>query len=404
MIAIPLSLLIGVAILQGLGYTLNQLAISGFVVALGLLVDDAIVVVENIARWLREGATRSQAAIEGTKQITLAVAGCTACLMFSFLPLMALPEAPGEFIRSLPITVLATVGASFVVAITLIPLISSRILSPAQDPHGNSLLQGLTQGIQRFYSPVLRRALDQPKLWLGILLSITLVSIPLIKMIGTSLFPPAETPQFLIRVDMPQGTSLALTDSTIKIIENKLSKINEISWYSSNVGRGNPQIYYNVGQKEVDTAFGEIAVGLKQWEPHKSESLLEQLRLEFSSIPGAKVSIITFVNGPEIEAPIVLRILGPDLNTLKELASKVESTMTATPGLRDINNPLRIPRTTLGIDVDRRIADALGIKAGAIRQSLQIALNGFTVAHLRDTDGDDYPVNVRLPMHDVNHM
>ncbi len=404
MLAIPLSLLIGIAVLQALGFTLNQLAVAGFVVALGLLVDDAIVVVENIARWLREGATRTEAAIKGTQQITLAVAGCTACLMFSFLPLMALPEAPGEFIRSLPVTVLATVGASFLVAISLIPLVAANLLKTDADPHGNRLLQAITVGIQRFYSPVLHRALNRPRLWLTALLGLTLLSIPIIHIIGTSLFPPAEMPQFLVRIDMPQGTSLSSTNQTLRLVEQKLARVPEVVWYSSNAGRGNPQVYYNVGQKEVDAAFGEIAVGLKAWESKKSDRLLEELRQDFSSIPGCKISIVNFVNGPEIEAPIVIRILGPDIDTLRNLAAKAENVLSTTPGLRDINNPLRLQRTTISLDVDEQAAAAMGVRAGAVRQSLQLSLTGVSVANLRDEDGDDYPVRVRLPMKDTNSV
>ena len=104
--------MIGVLVLAAFGLTFNQLSVAGFVLALGLLVDDAIVVVENVARWLREGATRNAAAIGATSQIALAVIGCTACLMFAFLPLVALPEASGEFIRSLPVSVLGTVAGT----------------------------------------------------------------------------------------------------------------------------------------------------------------------------------------------------------------------------------------------------------------------------------------------------
>ncbi len=398
MLAIPLSLLIGMWVLKAFGFTLNQLAISGFVVALGLLVDDAIVVVENIARWLREGSSRKDATIKGTQQITLAVAGCTACLMFSFIPLMALPEAAGEFIRSLPVTVIATVAGSLLVSISLVPLAAAAVLKPNEDPHGNRLLQGLTYGIQTFYAPVLHRALERPKLSLTILLATTLLSIPIIKVIGTSLFPPAETPEFLIRVDLPQGSAIDQTDRVVKQIEAKLAKVPEVAWYSSNVGRGNPQIYYNVGQKEVDTAFGEVAVGLKAWESKKSDQLLEGLRQEFQQIPGAKVGFLTFVNGPEIEAPIAIRLLGPNLDTLRDLAAKAEQAMIETPGLRDVNNPIRLKRTLLNLDVNEEAASALGVRAGVIRQTVQLALTGTQAANLRDEDGDNYPVKVRLPM------
>ena len=122
MISIPLSLAIGVALLYVAGFGLNQLSIAGFVLALGLLVDDSIVVVENIARYVRKGYGRMEAAIAATDQIYLAVLGCTATLVLAFLPLLFLPEGAGEFIRSLPAAILFTVLASLFVALTIIPV------------------------------------------------------------------------------------------------------------------------------------------------------------------------------------------------------------------------------------------------------------------------------------------
>ncbi len=128
MISIPLSLSIGLAALYFTGFSLNQLSIAGFVLALGLLVDDSIVVVENIERYLRAGYSRVEAAIAATDQIALAVVGCTATLLFAFLPLLFLPEGAGIFIRSLPAAVLYTVAASLFVALTVIPFLASRLL------------------------------------------------------------------------------------------------------------------------------------------------------------------------------------------------------------------------------------------------------------------------------------
>ena len=128
MVAIPLSLGLGIVSLNFMGFSLNQLSIVGLVVALGLLVDDSIVVVENIERWLREGHSKKFAAVEATKQITLAVIGATATLAIAFMPLALLPEASGEFIRSLPLAVISSVTASLLVSLTIIPFLSSRIL------------------------------------------------------------------------------------------------------------------------------------------------------------------------------------------------------------------------------------------------------------------------------------
>ena len=164
MISIPLSLAIGLALLHFTGFSLNQLSIAGFVLALGLLVDDSIVVVENISRYLRAGYSRIEAAIAATDQIALAVIGCTATLLFAFLPLLFLPEGVGMFIRSLPAAVLYTVLASLLVALTVIPFLSSRLLTAGGDGgHGNRVLSILMAGIHRIYAPALKFALAHPR-------------------------------------------------------------------------------------------------------------------------------------------------------------------------------------------------------------------------------------------------
>jgi multidrug efflux pump subunit AcrB len=163
MISIPLSLAFGLTVLYFTGYSINQISIAGFVVALGLLVDDSIVVVENIARHLREGKPRAQAALDGTKQIFVAIIGCTATLIFAFVPLAALPGGPGKFIRVLPVTVMSAIVGSLLIALFIIPFIASRFLKENEDPHGNKLLQRVMGGIHRYYRPALHYCLARPK-------------------------------------------------------------------------------------------------------------------------------------------------------------------------------------------------------------------------------------------------
>jgi multidrug efflux pump subunit AcrB len=154
MVSIPLSLAIGVALLRFAGQSINQLSIVGFVIALGLLVDDSVVVVENITRFQRLGHDPRDAAIQATRQITLSVLGCTATLIFAFLPLLALPGAAGLFVRSMPLAIVFTIAASLLVSLTVVPFLASRLL---RDPgeHGNLFLRGMTRGIEASYRPVL---------------------------------------------------------------------------------------------------------------------------------------------------------------------------------------------------------------------------------------------------------
>ena len=402
MIAIPLSLLIGLLVLDYSGFTLNQLSIAGFVLSLGILVDDAIVVTENIARWLREGEPPAQAAIKATNQIALAVAGCTACLILAFVPLLALPEASGEFIRSLPITVFSTVGGSFIVAMTIIPLAARYVLRADHNPEGNRMLIWINAAIHRLYAPVLHRALARPRRVMIGLLALTTLSIPLVGVIGTSLFPKAESTQFLVHIQGPQGGSLANTDAMVRRVEAEIARHREVRWYAANSGHSNPPLYYNSHLTDLDPSYGEVAVSLYKWESVESEALLESLRKTFASYPGFKISIVEFAQGPYVEAPLAFRIAGPNLETLRALASQAEAVMSATPGLRDVGNPLRRQHSDLRLVVDEAATAAKGVAAGSLRQTLQLALSGVNVANLRDKDGDAYPVTVRLPLDGTN--
>ena len=397
-ISIPLSLLVGLAGLQYFGFTLNQLSISGLILSLGLLVDDAIVVTENIARHLRAGADRVTAAIAGTNQVALAVAGSTACLIFSFLPLLALPESSGAYVKSLPVAVLATVGASFFVALTIIPFLASRLLPRAEPMEGNRVLQAINSGIQRFYAPVLHRSLERPWQALGLLFALCLLAVPMVAAIGSSLFPPAETPQFLIRIQSSDGASLKTTDRALRFVETTLAKVPEVDWVASNLGRGNPTIFYNQPQRETNPAFAEAYVSLREWVPGESDALLDRLRDRFATFGAAQISVIAFENGPQIDAPIAIRVSGSDLATLKSLSAAVEAQLRATPGTRDIINPLRVDRTDYNLGLDEARAASLGVPAGVARRTARLALSGEDAARFRDGDGDDYPVRVRLPL------
>jgi len=404
MVAIPMSLLIGIIVLSRMGFTLNQLSVAGLILSLGLLVDDAIVVIENIARWLRGGATPAEAAVGATSEIALAVLGCTASLIFAFLPLLALPEGSGEFIRSMPVAVIGTVLGSLVVSLTLVPFIASRVLPRHADPHGNPMLRGLTSGIHRVYGPALHAALAQPGRALAWLGALSLLSVPVIGIIGTSLFPSADLPQFLVEIAMPRGTSIAHTDAVVTQVARRLSAEPTIRWVAANTGHGNPSLYYNRMPRPNDTASGEVAAAFARWDPASSPQIIAALRRDFAHVRGAEVQVVTFTQGPPVLAPVAIRITGPDMAVLTALARRGEALLKAVPDLRDIGDPLRLDRTELNLGVDELRAGAMGVPAGAARQAAQLALTGVEAARMRDADGDDYPVKVRLPMNARNDV
>lgn len=398
MASIPTSLVAALLLLDGLGFTLNQLSIAGFVLALGLLVDDSIVVVENIARHLREGANRLDASIRGAEQIAWPVVGCTAALVLAFVPLVSLSGNSGAYIRSLPAAVLCAVAASLVVALTITPFLASRFLTAGGPSHGNFALRVLNAAIHAAYAPLLDVALRRPWLTMVLLSAICVTTAPLAHRTGFSLFPSAERPQFLVRAQLPQGASMAATDEVLRQIENRLARDRDLTWRLANLGRGNPQIYYNQPQRLTDPTYAEVFVGLREWRVGRSEAVLEGLRQRLSDIAGARIEVVEFVNGAQAGAPVRVQILGPDISELHRLADAAERILDQTKGARDVVNPLRAPNLDIDLGVNTDKASALGVPAGAIREIAHIAFGGEDVARFHDLDGDDYPVRVRVPM------
>jgi multidrug efflux pump subunit AcrB len=399
MISIPLSLAIGLSALYFFGFSLNQISIAGFVVALGLLVDDSIVVVENIARFMREGHSRVQAAILATKQIFLAILGCTATLMFAFLPLMMISGDSGKFIRVLPTAVLVTVGASLLVALTIIPFLASRMLKENEPAHGNRLLQWITESIHRFYQPLLHRALARPRLtvW-GSLAACFVVMIGIGALIGFSLFPKADTPHFLITVETPDGSSIAETDRALRFVEQELQQMPEVKSFFSNLGHGNPKIYYNEIGNEGDSSYADVFVKLDGYDPDETPAALDGLRRELEQYPNARIHVKEFQNGPPITAPVAIRVLGSDLEQLYALAAKVEKVIEETPGTRDVENPIRMRRTNLELKVDSQKAALLGVPAVEFDRAVRLAVAGIQAGRFKDSDGEQYDIIVRTPM------
>jgi multidrug efflux pump subunit AcrB len=196
---------------------------------------------------------------------------------------------------------------------------------------------------------------------------------------------------------MAEGTALAATDTMVARVEAMLRADPAVRWTTAHSGRGSPPLYYNAQTSPENPARGEVAAALKEWDPRTSPAVIERLRARLAQVPGAKLRLVTFVQGPPVEAPIAIRIMGRDQGTLGRLAAAVARELEAMPGLRDVDNPLRLQRTDLKLEVDNARAEALGVPAGALRQAVQLALDGVPAARLRDVDGDDYPVTVRLP-------
>jgi multidrug efflux pump subunit AcrB len=398
MVSIPLSLASGLLAVYASGFNLNQLVVAGFILSLGLLVDDSIVVIENISRHLRMGKERIQAAIDGAKEIQLAVLGSTGVLIFAFFPMLFLPEGAGQYTRSFIATIIYTVAASLVISLTIIPFLASQILKRDEDEHGNRLLQWLMRNIDHFYRPVLHRALEAPKRTVWGAMVLTIAAFGLIPVLGFSLFPDADASYFRVKVNAEQGTSLDETGRIVRQVSEILAKEPSVKVRAENVGRFNPSTFYNNFDTSETTTEGEVLAVMDEWHGEESREMVARLRKQFDQISGARVKLVLFQNGAPVNAPVEFRVVGPDLDVLKQLAAKVQTVLHDTPGTRDVVNPVATDRIDLDMRIDDAKAALLDIPAGSPRRTIRLALSGEHAGSFRDSEGDSYPVVVRLPL------
>ncbi len=402
MISIPLSVSIGLVMLNLLGFSLTQVSIVGLVVALGLLVDDGIVVVENIERWLREGYSRVEAALKATRQIGLAVIGCTATLIIAFLPLIFLPGGSGDFIRGLPMAVVSCVLASMILSLTIVPFLASRILKEHKGQNkGNLFLRAFQTGIHKIYGPILHRALKHPVITISVAVLIFIGSLQLIRIICISLFPASEKPQFMININTPLQTNIYKTDSVTRYVESELAKFQEIKYFTGNVGKGNPWIYYSEMPENERSDYAQIFV---QMDPHttsaKKLELIEKIRRIFIGYPGAKIEVKNLEQGAHILAPVEVRLEGENLDSLRQIAQRVENLLIKTQGTMYVKDPVTNLKSDIKLDIDKEKANSLGIPTVNIDRLVHLAVAGFKLGNFSDDNSNDYDILLTSPKYE----
>ncbi|MFN4248790.1 MAG: efflux RND transporter permease subunit [Flavipsychrobacter sp.] len=412
MISIPLSLSIGIVLLNVFGYNLNQLSIVGLVVALGLLVDDSIVVVENIERWMLQGHSRMEATLMATKQIGQAVVGCTVTLIIAFMPLVFMPEGSGDFIRGLPMAVIFSVLASMLVSLTIIPFLSSRLLKEHHgNPEGNFFMRGLKKLIHGSYAKLLERALNKPWYTIGLAVAIFAGSVFVFQIIGFSLFPASEKPQFLVNITTPPQSNLIYTDSVSRKIEAELKSEPSVKFVSANVGKGNPRVYYNEMPENERTDYSQLFVQLDEHtSPDDKLQLIEKLRAKWTPYPGAKVEVKNFEQGPPVVAPVEVRLFGDNLDSLRVVANRVEDMLKNTKGTIYVTNPVSTLKSDIRVKINKEKAQMLGVPTVNIDRTVRMAIAGLNIGQYSDENGNDYDLLVtrtkagRPTLDDLNNL
>lgn len=397
-VAIPGSILGTFVLMQATGSSINTITLLGFVLAIGLVVDDAIVVVENVYRRIEQGMSPTQAAIEGSREIGFAVISTTLTLAAVFFPIIFLPGIVGRLFSELGIAVAGSVLLSGFIALTLTPAMCARLLgrtavtgSPSQ---GSALdASAWLQWLTRRYRAALEVALERPAL---VLLTATLslaVSGLLMWTLPNELAPLEDTGWFAIHVSAPEGATLDYTDQYAKETEQTAAGISEMDSYYTVVARGwRPTL--------VNQAVTWVT--LKDWSDRDrlQRDIINDVAPALSAIPGATVFALTPppFNQEDGKTPVQLVVRGPAYDVLDKIVTQVRQEAASHPALINVESDLDLNKPELRVDINRDKAADLGIPVETIGRTLEVFLGGRK-ASMFMREGKEYPVIMQMRPH-----
>jgi multidrug efflux pump subunit AcrB len=400
MTVIPTSIIMAVAALDFLDYGLNQISIAGLVIALGLLVDNGIVVIENIDRFLKLGYSPKEAAVEATSEVGWAIASSTVTTVLSFFPLIMLNNGPGEFLRALPVIVICALVASLLLALTFTPLLGGKFLKFKERKKPKRIDQFMNWLISKVYRPVLDFSLRLPLVILGLSVLGFVGSILLFPKVGVTFFPTADKPLVLLDIKMPAGTSLKRTEEAANWVESLIDTVDLVKSYTTSIGHGNPRVYYNRVPQNFDKSYAQLMINLNNWEQDEFYEFLAWLRKNCDDYTGGKITVDELKNGPPSEAPIAIRVLGQDLKVLKNLSSDVEKIIAETEGTINIDNPFSVSKTELKVKINKDKAGLIGLPLSDVDLTVRAGLTGLNMGEVNLSSGEKFDLVVRMPFDD----
>lgn len=394
MAVIPLSFLIAIGWLDFSGYGLQQMSIVGLIIALGLLVDNAIVVTESIHREKAKFANLKEAAASGAGKVGWAITTGTVTTMFAFLPMLMLSSDTGDFIRSMPVTVVLVLLASLLLALTFTPLLASKLFS-----NKASKFKTLQHFVNLFsanvYAKLLNVLLKNKTVVIVIFVGALALMFSLFSQVGLSLFPKAEKPLLLVNVKTPSNSSLNYTNKVMQDMAETLKDYPLIQEVALNVGNSNPRIYYNEIPKRGVANYGQALVVLKEFEEAKVATLVNQLRTEFAKWHQAEISIKEFTQGPVTDQPITVRLMSESLTDLTQVANDLTRYLAKQKGVINIDNPIGEANSELQMKIDYEKAAMANVDILQLEQMLQNIVSGRAVGQFSDVNGESYPILTR---------
>jgi HAE1 family hydrophobic/amphiphilic exporter-1 len=400
-LAIPTSIFATFMLMYVFGYSINMMTLMGLSLAVGILIDDAIVVRENIFRHMEEGMEPEKAASFGASEVGLAVMACTFTIVAVFLPVAYTGGIVGKFFKAFGFTITFAILYSLWDSFTMAPMLSARFMGKQKEKE--SVLKELFGPFERFYARVnkgyrrlLEWSLNHKTVVLAIASVLFLMSLSLIPFIGKELFPEGDRGEFKVEIETPVGSSISNTEKITAKVEDMLLAYPEVKAVFTTVG-------LTMGAANEATVRVEL-VPLKE-RKRTTEQVEDELRRKLAEFPGvkSKVSMIGMFEGQAEERPVELYIKGPDIDVLDNLSLQILEMVKNTPGAVDADRSLRGGKPEVQVVIDREEANRLGISTGQVASTLRSLVDGTVATKLRQQD-KEFDIRVSLTPDQKNNL
>jgi hydrophobic/amphiphilic exporter-1 (mainly G- bacteria), HAE1 family len=403
-LTLPIALIGTFLFMNWFGFTINMITLMALSLCVGLLIDDAIVVRENIVRHVQMGKTPYQASLDGTQEIGLAVLATTLSIVAVFLPIGFMGGIIGKFFHEFGITIVAAVLISMFVSFTLDPMLSSIWHDPSIDNHGKRgppvtlydktigrvtlWFDTATESLAEGYQTILRWALKHKLATVGLALGIFVASIFMVPLLGTEFVPKSDFSETTVNFNTPVGSSLEVTESKAQQVEGIIRSFPEVRYTLTTINTGSTQgkIYASVYIRLVDRKDRKLGV----------DAMSVKLRERLRQVPGITVTHVGLMDAVGGQKQILFSIQGADTDELERLTTLALDKVRAVPGLVDLDSSVKPNKPTLDVRVKRDVASDLGLSVAQIGSALRTLVAGQTVGNWRAPDDQTYDVNVRL--------
>ncbi len=400
-LTLPIAVIGTLAAVYAAGFTLNKLTLMALSLAIGILIDDAIVVRENITRHVAMGKSHRQAALDGTNEIGLAVLATTFSIVAVFLPVAFMGGIIGRFFLQFGITVTVAVLISLFVSFTLDPMLSSVWHDPdslpnaKRGPIGRAVAQvdRIMERLGRIYRHILRWSLRRR--WVVLLIAVlSLVgSVMLVGRLGTEFVPEPDLSEILVEITTPPGSAIDYTEAKIRQVQDALKEFPEVEYSFASINAG------AFARRNVGTLYVRF-VPLEQ-RKRTPQQMTQPLRDRLGQIAGVDNINIGLPNlGGGLNKPIMIALKGQDIAELDRLSQEAMAIIRTVPGVVDLESSLKANKPTVALDVDRALAADLGVSVASIAATLRPLLAGEEAGTWKAPDDEDYDVFVRLPRDD----